>query len=514
MRMRKKPNLGQRLEQCAAVLVKNPEEDRGSWLEKYGRYKHLHLEIGCGKGKFTVETAKFNPDILFAAVEKVQSALVMAMEKAQKNGAENIVFLDWDAANITSVFAPGEVERIYLNFCDPWPKSRDAKFRLTAPSFLRSYADILAPGGVICFKTDNKPLFDWSVKVMEEEGWQLNNVTNDLHRDGPQGVMTDYEVRFYQQGIPINRLEAVKTDGVKADDTKVIAAKTDTAKANKGKPGQAKAGNAKKSGAKSGTAKYSVDAEEIEYDMESGDGTTTGKTVIKHDGGTAVGQKGSTFNSKKHTGHLYGGVVAHKEDQHLTSEELFIYSDKYYSAVGNAVVKKADKTLTAPRVDYHDDTKFAETMGGTARLEATDGSWVTAGKITYDMKEGLANATGGVKLESPPRKLTGSGDTAIYNTKETGYIDLIGNATAVQDGNTVKGDKLRITNTSPNHNRTHAEGNVQLVFAPKDENAQVNNPAFGEGAVLMANGRTNFNPAENIMDRVKKMNFDTEGKTA
>ena len=262
---------------------------------------------------------------------------------------------------------------------------------------------------------------------------------------------------------------AVKTDSVKADDTKVIAAKTDTAKANKGKPGQAKAGNAKKSGAKSGTAKYSVDAEEIEYDMESGDGTTTGKTVIKHDGGTAV---------------------------------------------GNAVVKKADKTLTAPRVDYHDDTKFAETMGGTARLEATDGSWVTAGKITYDMKEGLANATGGVKLESPPRKLTGSGDTAIYNTKETGYIDLIGNATAVQDGNTVKGDKLRITNTSPNHNRTHAEGNVQLVFAPKDENAQVNNPAFGEGAVLMANGRTNFNPAENIMDRVKKMNFDTEGKTA
>ena len=215
MRMRKKPNLGQRLEQCAAVLAKNPEEDRGSWLEKYGRYKHLHLEIGCGKGKFTVETAKINPDILFAAVEKVQSALVMAMEKAQKNGAENIVFLDWDAANITSVFAPGEVERIYLNFCDPWPKSRDAKFRLTAPSFLRSYADILAPGGVICFKTDNKPLFDWSVKVMEEEGWQLNNVTNDLHHDGPQGVMTDYEVRFYQQGIPINHLEAVKTDGVK-----------------------------------------------------------------------------------------------------------------------------------------------------------------------------------------------------------------------------------------------------------------------------------------------------------
>ena len=305
------------------------------------------------------------------------------------------------------------------------------------------------------------------------------------------------------------KTDAVKADAAKADDTKVLAAKTGAVKTDKEKPAKAKTGNTKK-----GDAKYSVDAEEIEYDMDSGDGTTTGKTVIKHDGGTAVGQKGSTFNSKKHSGHLYGGVVADKEDQHLTSEELFIHSDKYYSAVGNAVVKKADKTLIAPRVDYHDDTKFAETMGGTARLEAADGSWLTAGKITYDMKAELANATGGVRLSSPPRKLTGYGDTAVYNTKETGYLDLIGNATATQDGNTVKGDKLRITNTSPNHNKTHAQGNVQLVFAPKDENAQVNNPAFGEGAVLMANGRTNFNPAENIMDRVKKMNFDTEGKTA
>ena len=215
MRMRKKPNLEQRLGQCAAVLAEKPEENRGCWLEKYGQYQHLHLEIGCGKGKFTVETAKNNPDVLFAAVEKVQSAMVMAMERAQKENVDNIVFLDWDAADITSVFAPGEVEQIYLNFCDPWPKSRDAKFRLTAPSFLRSYADILVPGGVICFKTDNKPLFEWSLSVMEEEGWQVLDVTNDLYLEAPQGVMTDYEERFYQQGIPINRLKAVRTPNVK-----------------------------------------------------------------------------------------------------------------------------------------------------------------------------------------------------------------------------------------------------------------------------------------------------------
>ena len=257
-------------------------------------------------------------------------------------------------------------------------------------------------------------------------------------------------------------------------------------------------------------AKYSVDAPEIEYDMESGDGTTTGKTTIKHDGGTAVGQKGSTFNSKNRTGHLYGGVVADKGDEHLTSQELFMYTDKYVSAVGNAVVIKGNRKLEAPRVDYHDDTKFAETLGGSARLSETDGSWLKAGKITYDMKAGLANATGGVSLESKPRNLTGTSDTAVYNTNETGYIELIGNAMAVQDGNTVTGDKLRITNVSSKHSKSHAQGNVRIVFVPKEGNEEINNPAFGDGAVLMANGRTDFNPGLNVMDRVLATDFETE----
>ena len=257
-------------------------------------------------------------------------------------------------------------------------------------------------------------------------------------------------------------------------------------------------------------AKYSVDAQEIEYDMESGDGTTTGKTTIKHDGGTAVGQKGATFNRKKRTGHLYGGVVADKGDEHLRSQELFIYTDKFVSAVGNAVVIKGNRKLEAPRVDYHDDTKFAETLGGFARLSDTDGSWLKAGKITYDMKAGLANATGGVSLESKSRKLTGAGDTAIYNTNETGYIELIGNAMAVQDGNTVTGDKLRITNVSDNNSKSHAQGNVRIVFVPKEDNEEINNPAFAEGAVLMANGQTNFNPGFNMMDRVLQADFKTE----
>lgn len=256
--------------------------------------------------------------------------------------------------------------------------------------------------------------------------------------------------------------------------------------------------------------KYSVDAQEIEYDMESGDGTTTGKTTIKHDGGTAVGEKGSTFNSKNRTGHLYGGVVADKEDRHLRSEELFIYTDKYFSAVGDAVVIKGNKKLEAPRVDYHEDTRFAETMGGSARLTDTDGSWLRAGKITYDMKAGLANATGGVSLESKPRNLTGTSSTAIYNTNDTGYIELIGNAVAVQDGNTITGNKLRITNVSETNSKSHAQGNVTIVLVPKEDNENINNPAFKEGAILMANGQTNFNPKFSMLDFVRGMSSDTE----
>ena len=145
------------------------------------------------------------------AVEKVPDAMVMAMERALEKGLHNVIFIDRDAALLPELFAPGEVERIYLNFCDPWPKSRDAKHRLTAPGFLRLYADALEEGGALWFKTDNKPLFDWSVEQFTAEGWSLSEVTNDLHSDGIRGVMTDYEAKFHAQGMKINRLVATKT---------------------------------------------------------------------------------------------------------------------------------------------------------------------------------------------------------------------------------------------------------------------------------------------------------------
>ena len=216
-------------------------------------------------------------------------------------------------------------------------------------------------------------------------------------------------------------------------------------------------------------AKYSVDATEIEYDLESGNGTTTGKTTIQYDGGVAVAQGGATFNSKEHTGRLYGGVKADKEDNHMQSDELIMYSRNFVSAVGSAVLVKGDKTLQAPRVDYHEDQKFAETLGGFARLSTADGSWLAAGKIIYDMKTGLANATGGVTMENTAKKVTGSADRALYDAHETGYIELIGNAKATQDGNTVSGNKIRVTNISGSNTKTHASGNVRMVYYPKEK---------------------------------------------
>ena len=219
MRMRKRRNLSPRMEKCAAVLIESPEDYRGRWLGRFPGFRHVQLEIGCGKGRFTTETAASLPDTLLVAVEKVPDAMIIAMERTLQRGLPNVRFLDFDAARLPELFAPGEAERIYINFCDPWPKSRDAKFRPTSPGFLRLYADALPLGGQIWFKTDNGPLFDWSVLQFEAEGWTISELTHDLHANGPVGVMTDYEAKFTAEGVKINRLVATRTA-----DTKTTAA--------------------------------------------------------------------------------------------------------------------------------------------------------------------------------------------------------------------------------------------------------------------------------------------------
>jgi len=206
--MRKKPNLIPRMERCAHLYVREPETMSGHWRDLLPGCRALHVEVGCGKGRFTAEMAALYPDTLFVAVERVNDAMVVGMERCSARELKNVFFVTGDAAQLGTFFAPDEVDRLYLNFCDPWPAKRHAKRRLTAPSFLRIYRAILCAGGEIWFKTDNAPLFSWSLDQFTFCGYHLREVTRDLHRSGPQGVMTDYEEKFYALGTPINRCVA------------------------------------------------------------------------------------------------------------------------------------------------------------------------------------------------------------------------------------------------------------------------------------------------------------------
>lgn len=215
MRMRKRPNLAPRMEKCAELLISSPEEYKGKWAQSFPGFKNIYLEIGCGKGRFTAETAANNPDTLYIALEKVPDAMIIAMERVRARELKNVYFIDGYAEKLLEMFEVNELSRIYINFCDPWPKSRDAKFRLTAPGLLRLYSTALCPGGEIHFKTDNTPLFDWSVEKFNDENWELHELTHDLHANGPVGVMTDYEAKFYAEGLKINRLVAKNVDSTK-----------------------------------------------------------------------------------------------------------------------------------------------------------------------------------------------------------------------------------------------------------------------------------------------------------
>lgn len=209
MRMRKKPNLIPRMEACSDIWLRQPEQFRGNWRDLYPEAREIRLEVGCGKGKFTAETAAAEPDILLIAMEKVPEAMVMAMEKVKALELKNVFFIGEDVARVTELFAPGEVDLLYINFCDPWPHKKHAPRRLTHADFLKLYQNILKPGSEIHFKTDNTALFEFSLEQFELCGYQVKNVTNDLHAEGPQGIMTGYEEKFYNLGTPIHRCEAV-----------------------------------------------------------------------------------------------------------------------------------------------------------------------------------------------------------------------------------------------------------------------------------------------------------------
>ena len=209
MRMRKKKNLDVRFAACADVMAFEPKEKRGKWRALFGNDNPIHLEIGCGKGRFAIGMAEQHPDVNFIAVEREEGALIMAAERCQQQPLPNLRFVSFDAAELREVFAPGEVDRIYLNFSDPWPKDRHAKRRLTSRQFLERYHNILKEEGRVIFKTDNRPLFDFSLEEVKEAGWTLEKSTFDLHHSEyvEGNIMTEYEEKFVAKGNPICMLQ-------------------------------------------------------------------------------------------------------------------------------------------------------------------------------------------------------------------------------------------------------------------------------------------------------------------
>lgn len=189
-------------------VIHDEKEQKGKLLEYFSNDNPIQIEIGMGKGQFIYELAKRNPFINFIGIEKYSSVLIRAIQKMEDEPLANLMFIRMDAEEITEVFGDKEVDKIYLNFSDPWPKDRHAKRRLESRQFLERYKKILKEDGVIEFKTDNNDLFDFALEEVEAAGWKLLAMTRDLHNDevmNENNIMTEYEAKFSAQGNPINK---------------------------------------------------------------------------------------------------------------------------------------------------------------------------------------------------------------------------------------------------------------------------------------------------------------------
>lgn len=210
MRMRKKKHREDRLEACSHLLIEDITQYSGNLHKIFSDDKPLHIEIGCGKGKFITELAARNPDINYIAFEKNLDVLVLASEKINNAGLDNVRFVAGDASILEQMDINDEIDRIYINFCDPWKKKRQAKRRLTHENFLKLYEKLLVQGGEVHFKTDNTKLFEFSLNSFSGYGLMMKNITLDLHNSEFEGnIMTEYETLFSEKGQPIYRCEVV-----------------------------------------------------------------------------------------------------------------------------------------------------------------------------------------------------------------------------------------------------------------------------------------------------------------
>lgn len=214
MRLRNIPGSKEAIAQSVHV-IQNPEESKGNWKKVFGNQNPVRIEVGMGKGRFIMDMARLNPEYNYIGIEMYDSVLLRAVQKLEQSDENlpNLYFIRMDARNLPEVFGKEEVDRIYLNFSDPWPKDRHAKRRLTSRQFLERYDQILTKEGQVEFKTDNRSLFEFSLEEIQATGWKLLAHTFDLYHDEDMikgNVMTEYEEKFSSAGNPIHKLIAVR----------------------------------------------------------------------------------------------------------------------------------------------------------------------------------------------------------------------------------------------------------------------------------------------------------------
>ncbi|CAG7646772.1 tRNA (guanosine(46)-N7)-methyltransferase TrmB [Paenibacillus allorhizosphaerae] len=231
MRLRGRKGILEALEAQPELAVLQPEQFKGKWSTVFGNDRPIHVELGMGKGRFISQLSALNPDINYIGVDMYDELIRRGCEKARESREEhggdlsNLRLVRYNIESIENMFGKDEIERIYLNFSDPWPKKKHARRRLTHSDFVNKYAGILNANGQIHFKTDSRSLFEFSLNSFADLGLRMRNISLDLHAEGPRTdlIMTEYETKFYERSMPIHRLEVVIGEQALADHLRQLA---------------------------------------------------------------------------------------------------------------------------------------------------------------------------------------------------------------------------------------------------------------------------------------------------
>ncbi|MCT4633848.1 MAG: tRNA (guanosine(46)-N7)-methyltransferase TrmB [Firmicutes bacterium] len=208
MRLRRIKGTEEKLYAYTDYVIENPSELKGKWSEYFANDNPIYIELGCGKGNFITQNALRNKNVNYIAMEKAAEVIIKAVQKADNLKLDNVKFCHFNVNDILDVFEENELSRIFINFCDPWHKKRHYKRRLTYRGYLEMYKDILNDDGWLHFKTDNNPLFEFSLNEFVDTNLKIRNISLDLHKEeNDWNIMTEYEAKFHSKGMPIYRCE-------------------------------------------------------------------------------------------------------------------------------------------------------------------------------------------------------------------------------------------------------------------------------------------------------------------